>query len=139
MATVRDRCAATLAALGLMLLSGVASAEIVRLRATLAAAPPNTASGAADLQLDTEVRLLTFRLVHDGLSGPATAGRIGRAGDPAAAPVVVLVRPVSPIVGSKSLAEGEAAELLAGRLVIEIATEAAPGGEIAGRIEPVAR
>ena len=117
----------------LLAVSAAALAETVRLQAFLAGVPPSTASGAAELTLDSEARLLTFRLVYDGLSGPATAGQIAPL-DAAAAPVVSFVRPASPILGTKTLSDGEAADLLAGRLAIEIRTAAFPSGELRGAI-----
>jgi len=118
-----------------------AFAETVALKAMLdgaAEVPPNDSrgTGQATFTYDTDTKQLTYTITYDGLTGPATAGHIhgpAAAGDNAGI-VVPFAVPESPISGTATLTDDQAAALLAGRLYVNIHTAANKGGEIRGQI-----
>jgi hypothetical protein len=128
-------------ALALVGASPTAWAEVMKMKATLSGAaevPPNTspATGQASLDYDSVTKKLTWNVTYTGLTGPATAGHIhGPAAAGANAGVVVpFASATSPISGSATLTDAQATELLAGRMYINIHTDAHKGGEIRGQI-----
>lgn len=125
---------------GSLLLSTLpASSETIMLAAHLTGASelPTNASGAsgdARFSYDTSTRQLQFFLTYEGLSAIEVDVH-GPASQTSSAPVVVRF-PVaeSPLSGTTSLSAGTAADLLEGRLYIDIHTMAYPAGEIRGQI-----
>jgi len=116
-------------------------AEMMNLQTTLSAAsevPPNAskATGKATLQYDTASKQLKWNISYSGLSGPATAGHIhGPAAAGANAGVAIpFAKAASPIEGSATLTDAQAADLLAGKYYVNIHSAANPGGEIRGQI-----
>lgn len=126
---------------GAALMSLPAAAETVVLKADLKASnevPPNnsTASGAAEATFDTATRNLTWTVTYTGLTGPAAGAHFhgpGEAGKNAGI-VLPFPSPASPIKGSQTLTEAQAADLLAGKWYVNIHTAANPGGELRGQM-----
>ncbi|WP_036017228.1 CHRD domain-containing protein [Bradyrhizobium sp. WSM1743] len=141
-------CRPTLALLGTLALvgsviaaSGTASAEVVKLQAELKGSnevPPNgsTGSGKAEASYDTEAKVLTYVVTYTGLTGPAMGAHFhgpGEAGKNAG--IVLPFKTVqSPIQGSATLTDEQAADLLAGKWYANIHTAANPGGELRGQM-----
>ncbi|TXL72893.1 CHRD domain-containing protein [Vineibacter terrae] len=121
--------------------ASAAHAEMMKMKATLAGTsevPPNTSKGQgqATFDYDSGTKKLTWNISYSGLTGPATAGHIhGPAAANANAGVAIpFAKPASPITGSATLTEAQAADLVAGRMYVNIHTAAHPGGEIRGQI-----
>ncbi|MBR0843944.1 CHRD domain-containing protein [Bradyrhizobium liaoningense] len=131
---------ATLALGAAVAFAGPASAE--KLKATLDAkseVPATTSSGtgSADLDYDAASKKLSWKLTYSGLSGPATAGHFhgpAEAGKNAGVAVPIANIASSPVEGSATLTDAQAADLLAGKYYINIHTAANPGGEIRGQV-----
>ncbi len=102
--------------------------------------PPNDSkgSGAANLTYDPAAKKLSFKITYSGLSGPATAAHIHGPAEPGKnAPVVIKFdNPASPIEGSATLTDAQAADLAAGNDYINVHTAEHKGGEIRGQIMP---
>jgi CHRD domain-containing protein len=119
-----------------------AAAETVALKADLKASnevPPNnsTATGQAEATFDTTSRNLTWTVTYSGLSGPAAGAHFhgpGEAGKNAGI-VLPFPNPSSPIKGSQTLTEAQAADLLAGKWYVNVHTATNPGGEIRGQMQ----
>lgn len=96
--------------------------------------------GSADITYDPETRKITWSITYNGLSSPVTMAHIhGPAAPGKTGPVVVWlsaqgVPPASPITGSATLTPGQAAELAAGQLYVNVHTRSHPAGEIRGQV-----
>jgi hypothetical protein len=120
--------------------AGPAFAE--KMKATLDAkseTPPNTSAGkgTADLDYDAATKKLSWKLTYSGLSGPATAAHFhgpAEAGKNAGVAVAIPNASKSPVEGSATLTDAQAADLEAGKYYINIHTAANPGGEIRGQV-----
>ena len=119
-----------------------AHAETVTLKARMSGkyeAPPNdsTASGTAEATLDTATRELTYIVTYSGLSGPVVGAHFH--GPSKAGKNAGIVMPFkmleSPIKGTATLTDSQAADLLAGKWYANIHTAANPGGEIRGQMK----
>ena len=127
-------------ALGAVAFAGPASAE--KLKATLdgkSEVPATTTSGTgtADLDYDAASKKLSWKLSYSGLSGPATAAHFhgpAEAGKNAGVAVAIPNATSSPVEGSATLTDAQAADLVGGRYYINIHTAANPGGEIRGQV-----
>ena len=115
-------------------------AEMVNMKAALSAkseVPPNdsTASGNVTVTYDTASKKLTWKGTYTGLSGAATAAHFhsGEAGKNGG--VAVPIAPAtSPLDGSATLTDAQAADLMAGKLYVNIHTAKNPGGELRGQV-----
>ena len=123
--------------------SGVpaAHAEAIVLKADLKGAnevPPNAspASGKAEATLDTETRRLTWTITYADLTGPAVGAHFHGPSEPGKNAGIVLPFKTgeSPIQGSATLTENQAADLLAGKWYANIHTAANSGGELRGQM-----
>ena len=131
---------ATLALAAAVAFAGPACAE--KLKATLdgkSEVPATTTSGTgtADLDYDAASKKLSWKLSYSGLSGPATAAHFhgpGESGKNAGVAVAIPNATSSPVEGSATLTDAQAADLLAGKYYINIHTAANPGGEIRGTL-----
>lgn len=120
--------------------AGPACAE--KLKATLdgkSEVPANTSAGAgtADLDYDAGSKKLSWKVTYSGLSGPATAAHFhgpAETGKNAGVAVAIPNAASSPVEGSATLTDAQAADLLAGKLYVNIHTAANPGGEIRGQV-----
>jgi CHRD domain len=101
--------------------------------------PANTsaATGTADIDYDPASKKLSWKLTYSGLSGPATAAHFhgpAAAGANAGVAVAIPNATASPVEGSATLTDAQAADLVAGKYYINIHTAANPGGEIRGQV-----
>ena len=120
--------------------AGPAFAE--KLKATLdgkSEVPANASAGTgtADLDYDAASKKLTWKLTYSGLSGPATAAHFHgptEAGKNAGVAVAIPNATSSPVEGSATLTDAQAADLLAGKYYVNVHTAANPGGEIRGQV-----
>lgn len=132
--------AAVVAAVSLA--SAPAMAEMVKLGATLDGAQQSPAvatdgKGAAQLTYDTESKKLDWTIEYSGLSSPPAAGHFhgpAEAGANADVAVPFTGELASPIKGSATLTDAQAADLLAGKYYINLHTPAHKGGEIRGQV-----
>src|SRR5579863_2140118 len=119
-------------------------ARVVDMEAALTAAkevPPKTGSGEgyAFMSYNEGTRALSWKIYYTGLSGPATAAHIhGPADMTANAGVAINLGAAgsSPIVGSATLTEAQAADLAGGKYYLNVHTQGNPGGEIRGQVSP---
>ena len=126
-----------------LLAASPASAEMVKLAATLDGAQQSPAvdvpgKGSAQLTFDTESKKLDWTVEYVDLSGAPAAGHFhGPADKGANADVAVPFEGdlASPIKGSATLTDAQAADLLAGKYYINLHTAAHKGGEIRGQVE----
>lgn len=101
--------------------------------------PPNTSggSGTADVTYDTQTKQLKWKVSYSGLSGPATAAHFHGPAEPGKnAGVMIPIQNIatSPAEGSATLTDAQAADLMGGRLYVNVHTAANPGGEIRGQV-----
>jgi len=131
---------AAMAALGALLAANPTLAETMKFKADLKAAsevPPtdSTATGTADVTLDTATKKLSWTVTSSGLTGDATAAHFH---GPAAAgenadPVVDISASVAS--GSADLTDQHLADLQEGKWYLNIHTQKFPDGEIRGQVE----
>ena len=124
------------------LLASPAMAEVVKYKATLDGSqqsPPVTTKGkgTATFTFDTTKKKLSWNVKYSGLSGPATAAHIHgpAAMGENAGPVIPFKKLKSPIKGSETLTDTQAADLEAGKYYVNVHTAANKAGEIRGQIE----
>jgi hypothetical protein len=119
-----------------------AFAETVAYKASLKGAeevPPNQTAGTGSVQAtyDTATKQLTYTATYSGLTGPATAAHFHGPADPgknAGVAVGVQGSVASPIKGTATLTDAQAADLTAGKWYFNVHTEANKGGEIRGQV-----
>jgi hypothetical protein len=131
-----------LAAVVAVVVARPASAEIITFTVSLSGAvqvPPAATGGTGTLsaQYDTQTRLLVWLATYSGMTGPPTAAHFHGPADVGANAGVVI--PLegglsSPITGQATLSPEQAADLMAGRLYLNIHSAAFPGGEIRGQL-----
>jgi hypothetical protein len=117
-------------------------AEMMKFKASLDATqevPPNDSKGKgmADLTYDTVTKGLTWTITFDGLTGPASAAHFhgpAEAGKNAGVALLIGQNPTSPMKGSATLTDQQAADLMAGRWYVNVHTAANKGGEIRGQV-----
>lgn len=127
------------------LFASPAMADMVKYKATLDGSqqsPPVTTKGkgTATLTFDTTKKKLSWNVKYSGLGGPATAAHIHgpAAMGENASPVIPFKKLKSPIKGSATLTDAQAADLEAGKYYVNIHTAAHKDGEIRGQIEKAA-
>ena len=129
-------------AVGVAVGTPAAQADKITLKADLKGSnevPPNAspASGTAEATLDTVTRELSWKVTYSGLSGPATAAHFhgpAEAGKNAGVAVAIPNATSSPVEGSATLTDAQAADLTSGKYYVNIHTAANPGGEIRGQV-----
>ena len=123
-----------------ILFAGPAFAE--KFKATLdgkSETPPNTSAGTgtADIDWDAATKKLSWKLTYSGLSGPATAAHFHGPAEPGKNAGVAVAIPnatSSPVEGSATLTDAQAADLAGGKYYVNVHTAANPGGEIRGQV-----
>lgn len=122
-------------------LAAPASAEKMTMKVNLTSAaevPANDSpgKGTADVTYDTASKMLTWKVTYSGLSGPATMAHFHGPAEPGKnAPVVIPFKDAaSGASGSATLTNAQAADLMAGKLYINVHTAKNPGGEIRGQV-----
>ncbi|HKW84026.1 MAG TPA: CHRD domain-containing protein [Burkholderiaceae bacterium] len=130
--------ALVLAALGACASAAGPSVSVSSTLSSAAEVPPNqsTATGTLQGSYDKQSKLLSWKLVYSGLSGPATMAHFhgpAMAGENAGV-VVPLANPASAAESTATLTDAQAADLLAGKWYINVHTAANPGGEIRGQL-----
>jgi hypothetical protein len=136
---------------GALLMGGLLAAtgapgEILRFRARLApsfraALAPRRAEGLAELTLDTESKVLSWRVTYSGLTGPLTGARVKAPPEPGtSAAATVDLAPYSsplsnPVVSSTRLNDIQIGDLRAGLWSVDLSTARNPKGEIGGDLE----
>ena len=133
---------AALALAALLVAGSPALAETVAFKAELKGAnevPPNDSKGSGTVAAtyDTASKKLSWKISYSGLTGNATAAHFHGPADRDKNAGVVVPMPgsvASPIEGSATLTEAQAADLLAGRWYFNIHTAAHGPGEIRGQM-----
>jgi hypothetical protein len=131
----------SIAAIG-VLATSAAFAQEMKMKADLTGAqevPPVTTQGkgSAEVNFDLASKKLSWTVTYSGLSGPATAAHFhgpAEAGKNAGVAVPIPNQANSPVSGSATLTDAQAADLQAGRYYVNIHTAANPGGEIRGQV-----
>ena len=126
------------------LMTAPLSAATVKYHADMLAAsevPPTGTGGkgTADGSYDTVSHKLDYTLSWSGLTGPATMAHFhgpAAAGVNAGVAVPLGNDPISPLGGSVTLTEVQAAQLQAGQWYANVHTAAHPKGEIRGQMLP---
>jgi hypothetical protein len=94
-------------------------------------------TGTADVTFDAATKALNWTVTFSGLTGDATAAHFhapAEAGKNAGVVVPIGNKPTSPAKGTATLTDAQAADLMGGRMYINVHTAAHPGGEIRGQI-----
>ncbi|HVJ56067.1 MAG TPA: CHRD domain-containing protein [Aliidongia sp.] len=145
--TIRFRSAhavPVLAALALLALTPAAEAKEIHLHFGLsgkAETPPNDSKGKGhgDVTYDDQTMEMKWKISWKGLSGDATAAHFhGPAKPGASAGPVVAIKAAdgitSPLIGSATLTDDQAKQLLAGDWYWNIHTKQFPNGELRGQV-----
>ena len=118
-----------------------AQAETLKFTVTLSPAatvPPtaSNASGAGEFSYKSDTRQLEFTVLYENMSGSPTEGYIRGPASPGTNGPAIIGFPAlqSPISGTATLTNDQAAALQAGQLYVDIRTAAHPAGEIRGQI-----
>jgi len=132
---------ASLAFAALALLALPALAETLMFKADLAAAstvPPNDSkgTGVADVTYDAASKKLTWTITFSALTGDATAAHFHGPADATANAGVAVAIPgkASPMTGTATLTDAQAADLLAGKWYVNVHTAAHKDGEVRGQV-----
>ena len=93
-------------------------------------------TGTAVFTYDPTTKLLKWTVTYSGLSGSATMAHIHGPAEPGknAGVVIGFAQPGSPIEGSATLTEAQAADLTAGKLYVNVHTADHKSGEIRGQL-----
>jgi len=96
----------------------------------------SSGKGTARLLMIPGTHVLTYTVTYEGLTGPAAAAHIHGPAAPGenAPPVVPFASAASPITGTATLTDAQAADLAAGKWYVNVHTAANRGGEIRGQI-----
>lgn len=139
MITFKKAIAAAGITTALMFAAPFAQAEMMKFTTILNGAsgvPPaeTTATGSAEVSVDTDAKKVTWTVKVDGLSGDATAAHIhGPASvTEKAAPVIDMSAGI--MQGSGDITDAQIAELKAGKYYLNVHTAKFPDGEIRGQL-----
>lgn len=124
-----------------LLLMTAVRAEVIKLQAELKGSnevPPNASSGSgkAEAAFDTDTKVLTYTVTYADLSGPALGAHFHGPSEPGKNAGIALPfkSPQSPIQGTATLTDAQAADLLSGKWYANVHTAANPGGELRGQM-----
>jgi hypothetical protein len=137
------RLAFAAAAVGLMFSAAPSLADTLKFKAEFtgkAETPPNDSAGTgvADVTYDTAAKTIAWTITYSGLTGAATAAHFhGPAKEGAKAPPVVPIHGTldSPINGTSTLSDQQAADLQNGLWYFNVHTAKYPDGEIRGQLQ----
>ena len=135
-----NRSLAALFGAAVFALASPALAQNVNFKATLGGGeevPPVQTQGKGELTatFDQGSKRLTWKGNYSGLSGPATAAHFHAAEKGKNGGVAVPISPsASPMEGSATLNDQQAADLMAGRWYVNVHTEANKAGELRGQM-----
>src|ERR1700689_5988576 len=90
-------------------------------------ATTSTGTGTADIDYDAATKKLSWKLTYTGLSGPATAAHFhgpAEVGKNAGVEVAIPGATSSPAEGSATLTDAQAADLVGGKLYVNVHTAA---------------
>ena len=93
-------------------------------------------AGSADLSYDTASKKLSWKVTFSGLTGPATAAHFHGPAEAGKNAGVAIPIPgtASPLEGSATLTDAQAADLTSGNWYVNIHTAANKSGEIRGQV-----
>ena len=118
-----------------------ACAEKMTMKLNLNAAsevPPNDSAGkgTADVTYDSDSKVLTWKVTYSGLTGPATMAHFHAPAEAGknAPPVVPFKDVSSGTEGTATLTDAQAADLMSGKMYVNVHTAAHPGGEIRAQV-----
>ncbi len=121
--------------------SGIAFEAALSGRDEVPPANSRTATGTARLEYDKARQLVIWDVKFSNLTSEATAAHIHGPADPSSNAGVVLTLPprnmfpiVSPLQGSATVTDAQAADLMAGKWYVNIHTARNPNGEIRGQL-----
>jgi hypothetical protein len=130
-------------AMGALLTVTTANGEVLHFRARLS--PPSAsapgqhgAAGLAEATLDTDSRLLSWKVTYSGLSGPLTGAHFRAPSEPGSllgAQLDLAPRLTNPMVASALLNDAQIGDLRAGLWSVSLLTSKRPQGEIGGDLE----
>jgi Cu/Zn superoxide dismutase len=139
--TILRSTVAALACAGALALATPSMADKVNMKADLKASnevPVNDskATGSVTATYDTASKMLSWKGSISGLSGPATAAHIhtGEAGKNGGVAIPMAGADKGAFEGSATLTDAQAADLMGGKLYVNIHTAANKGGEIRGQV-----
>lgn len=129
--------------IGVIFMGAAGRGETLHFHARLSGAAetsPNQSHGVglAELTLDTDGKLLSWRVTYSGLSGPVTGAHFKTPPEPGATLMSTMdfKQPLtSPIVSSARLSDIEIGDLRAGLWSVNLLTAKNPKGEIRGDLE----
>jgi hypothetical protein len=134
----------TLAAIGLLataLTWGYSQAATETFHGTLSGAAevppvPGSGAGTASVNFDPATKMVTYSVTYTGLSGPAAAAHIhcGAAAGANSGVAVAFPSAASPITGSATLTDAQAADLEAGKCYVNVHTATNKGGEVRAQL-----
>jgi hypothetical protein len=118
-----------------------ATAETMSFKSDLKASsevPPNNSkgTGSAAVTYDTVSKMLNWTVTFTGLTGSATAAHFHGPADvgKTAGPVVTVSGTASPMKGTATLNDAQAADLTSGKWYLNVHTAAHKDGEIRGQV-----
>jgi len=132
---------AAFACVAVLIFAAPVTAETINLKADLKASnevPPNDSkgTGAVTATYDTAAKKLTWKGSYSNLSGPVTAAHFhtGEAGKNGGVAIPIPGADKPSFEGSATLTDAQAADLMAGRLYVNVHTAANKAGEIRGQV-----
>jgi len=130
------------AAASFVVAASAARAEVLMYEAVLEPEnmiPPakSPGGGLANFTYEAATKLFTWTVTYSTLTGAATAAHIhGPAdGEKSAGVVIPFASAATPITGSATLTDAQAADMMGGKWYVAVHTAANPAGEIRGMIE----
>lgn len=100
-------------------------------------ANPSTGMGALEGSFDKQTKMLNWTVTYSGLTGPVKAGHFhgpAMAGQNSGVALGFTGSVDSPIKGTATLTDAQAADLLAGKWYVNLHTAAHAGGEVRGQV-----